>query len=104
MKIAVIKTGGKQYLIKPGTKVKLEKLSGTEGETINFPDVLLLTDDQGSQLSVGAPLVKAAQITGKILKQGRARKIRVVKYKSKTRYKKVHGHRQHFTEVEFNKI
>ena len=104
MDIAVIKTGGKQYLVKKGDKVKLEKLDGDEGKTINFENVLFTADAKGSKINVGTPKVAGIKVEGKILTQGRARKVKVVKYKPKTRYKKTQGHRQYFTEVEIIKV
>lgn len=91
---AVIKTGGKQYLVKKGDKVQVEKLPVKEGESIEFSEVLLLGD------KFGTPFVSGAKVIGKVLKQGRAKKIIVEKFKSKVRYHKKQGHRQHFTLVE----
>jgi len=97
MKIAVIKTGGKQYIVKEGDKVKLEKISANEGDNFDFDKVLLIAD---KETKIGAPLVEGAKVTAKVLKQARSKKIVVFHYHSKTRYKKKAGHRQHFTEVE----
>ena len=101
--LAVIKTGGKQYVVAKGDKIRVERLEGDEGSKVTFDAVLLKSDEKGSKLEVGVPTVTGA-VEGKILKQSRSRKVEVVKYKPKTRYKKVHGHRQHFTEVEITKI
>ncbi len=101
--LAVIKTGGKQYVVSKGDKIRVEKLLGKEGSTVTFDAVLLKADPKGAKVEVGAPTITGA-VEGKILKQARARKVEVVKYKPKTRYKKVQGHRQHFTEVEITKI
>ena len=100
---AVIKTGGKQYIVSKGDRVRFERLKGEEGDKVAFDAVLLKSDEKGSKLEVGTPTVTGA-VEGKIVKQARARKVEVVKYKPKTRYKKVHGHRQYFTEVEITKI
>lgn len=102
MTLAVIKTGGKQYLVKKGDKLKVEKLDGEIGKEINFTDVLLLQKDK--KVEIGDPVTKGSKITGKILKQGRADKVVVFKYKSKKRYKKKAGHRQPFTEIEIKDI
>lgn len=102
-KIAVIKTGGKQYKVKEKDVIKVEKLPVEEGKTITFDDVLLIADEKGSDVQVGTPTV-SAKVTGKVLEQGRAKKIDVVKYKSKTRYHKKYGHRQPFTKVAIEKI
>ena len=99
---AVIRTGGKQYLVEPGKKLKIEKLNAKEGGKIVFNEVLLVSDDKKTE--VGTPLVKGAKVEAKVLKQGRSRKIIVFRYHSKTRYRKKKGHRQHFTEVEVTKI
>ena len=101
MKLAVIKTGGKQYLIKEGDKLKLEKVIAKEGDSVEFDEVLLVVD---KGVKIGAPLVEGAKISAKVLKQGRSKKVIVFHYHSKTRYKKKAGHRQHFTEVEITGI
>lgn len=100
--LAVIKTGGKQYLVSPGQKLKVEKLDAKEGGIVSFGEVLFTLDDQKTE--VGNPLVKGAKVEAKVLKQGRARKVIVFKYHSKTHYRKKKGHRQPFTEVEIMKI
>lgn len=102
MTLAVIKTGGKQYLVKKGDKLKVEKLNGKEGDTIKF-DTLLITDEKGSNVEIGKPAVKS-KVEAKILKQDRDKKILVTKYKSKTRYLRRVGHRQHFTQVQIEKV
>jgi len=99
---AVIRTGGKQYLVSPGDKIKIEKLDKEEGKEINFTDVLLL--EKNNKLEIGDPKVKGAKVVAKILKQDKAKKIIILKYKPKTRYKKKTGHRQPFTEIEILKI
>lgn len=99
---AVIETGGKQYLVKENQKIKVEKLSGKEGELVSFPKVLLVFDDKTT--SVGMPVVKDATVEGELVKQGRDRKVIVFKYHAKTRYRKKKGHRQHFTEILIKKI
>lgn len=101
MKIAVIKTGGKQYLVKEGDKLKLEKISAPESGNIEFDKVLLMAD---KEVKIGAPLVEGAKVSARVLKQGRSKKVIVFHYHSKTRYKKKAGHRQHFTEVEITGI
>ena len=99
---AVIKTGGKQYKVEAGTKLKIEKLEVEEGKTITFDEVLLLAD--GENVTVGKPLVKGAKVNAKVSGQGRSKKVIVFKYKNKTRYSVKRGHRQHFTEVEVTDI
>jgi len=100
--IAVIKTGGKQYIVSPGQKIKIEKLDKKEGSEITFDEVLLL--EKNKKVEVGTPLVKEAKVIGKIVKQDKGKKVIVFKYKPKTRYKVKKGHRQFFTEVEILKI
>lgn len=100
--LAVIKTGGKQYLVAPGQKIKIEKLNKKEGSEVTFSEVLLL--EKGNKIELGTPTVKGAKVMGKVLKQAKAKKIVIFKYKSKKRYKKKTGHRQPFTEVEISKI
>lgn len=102
MEIAVIKTGGKQYLVSPGQKIKIEKLDAKEGEKVVFSEVLLVK--KGDKAIIGTPLVEGVRVEGKILKQGRGEKVIVFRYKSKTRYKKKKGHHQPFCEVEIVKI
>lgn len=102
MAFAVIKTGGKQYLVSEGKKIKIEKLEAEEGKEVIFDQVLLL--EKSKKLEIGAPVIAGAKVAGKVLKQGRADKIVVFKYKPKKRYKKKQGHRQSFTEVEITKI
>lgn len=100
--LAIIRTGGKQYLVSPGQKIKIEKIDEEEGKEITFKDVLLL--EKGKKLEIGAPLVKGAKVIGKIIKQGKREKVIVFKYKPKTRQKSKNGHRQPFTEIEVVKI
>jgi len=102
MSLAVIKTGGKQYLVKAGDKIKIEKLQGKEGDSVKF-DTLLITDEKGQELEIGKPVLKS-KVEGKILKQEIDKKITVVKYKAKTRYRRKVGHRQPHTTVQIEKI
>lgn len=101
MKFAVIKTGGKQYKVSEKDKLKVEKLNTEEGKNVDFDQVLLVAD--GDKVEIGTPTLKK-RVTAKVLSQGRAKKVRVVKYKPKVRYHKVYGHRQPFTEVQIEKI
>lgn len=112
MSLAIIRTGGKQYLVSPGQKIKIEKINekpasakataGKENPEVIFEEVLLL--QKGNKLEIGTPLVKGAKVIGKVIRQGKAKKVIVFKYHPKTRYKKKKGHRQAFTEVEITKI
>lgn len=100
--LAVIRTGGKQYLVSPGQKIKIEKIEKKEGSEISFPEVLLL--EKGKKIEIGSPLIKRVKVTGKVIRHGKAKKIIIFKYKPKKRYKVKKGHRQPFTEVEILKI
>jgi len=100
--LAVIKTGGKQYLVTPGEKIKIEKINKKIGEEIIFSEVLLL--EKQKKLEIGLPLIKGAKVMGKVTSHGKGKKLIIFKYKAKTRYKKKAGHRQPFTEVEITKI
>ena len=101
-KIAIIKTGGKQYKVKKGQNIKVEKLSAKDGAKIKF-DTLLTALTDGKEVNIGKPSL-GDKVEGKILEQGKAKKVTVVKYKSKIRYKRTLGHRQSFTEVEITGI
>jgi len=100
--LVVIRTGGKQYLVSPGQKIKIEKVEAKEGSEIKFDEVLLL--EKGKKLEIGTPLVKEVKVTGKIIRHGKAKKVIIFKYKPKTRYKVKKGFRQPFTEIEITKI
>ncbi|MFA6426989.1 MAG: 50S ribosomal protein L21 [Candidatus Magasanikbacteria bacterium] len=102
--LAVIATGGKQYLVKAGDTLRIEKLALEAGKEAVFDQVLLLSDEDGLNIQLGAPYVSGAKVTASVEEQARAKKIRVVKYKRKIRYHKVHGHRQHFTKVKIAKV
>lgn len=102
MSFAVVETGGKQYLVSPKSKLKVEKLPGQAGSEVVFDKVLLRSDH--ANVEIGRPHVSGAKVMAKVLKQGRARKIRIFKYKSKVRYRRRKGHRQEFTEVEIQSI
>jgi len=103
-KLAVIKTGGKQYLVSEGAVLKVEKILGEIGNRIKFNEVLMLSDEKISEVKLGNPFLKDVFVSAEILEQGRAKKIKVVHYKPKTRYHKVYGHRQPYTKVKIEKI
>jgi large subunit ribosomal protein L21 len=100
--LAIIKTGGKQYIVSPKQKIKIEKLEGKVGDKVEFTDVLLFENDK--IIEIGKPLIKGAKVLGTILKQDRADKIIVFKYKAKKRQQTKKGHRQAFTEVEIKEL
>lgn len=99
---AIIQTGGKQYRVEEGKVITVEKLAQAADEAIEFVDVLSVVD--GDNIQFGAPFVKGATVKGKVLTQGRGKKIRVFKYKSKSNYRRCQGHRQPFTKVLIESI
>jgi len=101
--LAVIKTGGKQYLVKPGDIIDIEKIAGEEGSEVEFSDVLMVSDGEGD-VKVGTPVVKSAQVKGTILGEKKGIKITVFKFKRRKGYRKKMGHRQKFTSVKINSI
>lgn len=101
--IAVIKTGGKQYLVQEGQVINIEKISSDVDSSIDF-DVLLVSDEEGTNTQVGTPVLSGAKVTAKVLEHGRAKKVSVIKYKPKVRYRRNVGHRQPFTKIKIEKI
>jgi len=101
---AVIATGGKQYLVKSGDVISVEKLDGTfaAGDTISFDQVLL--KDDGATTVLGAPTIKGAVVTAEFIEAGRGKKIDVIQYKQKSRYYKKNGHRQPFMKFKITDI
>lgn len=99
---AVIETGGKQYRVAEGQTLRVEKLPGAKGESVVFDRVLLLND--GTEVKIGQPYLDGCTVEGKVIRQGRARKIIVFKYKPKKNCRRKQGHRQPFTEVLISKI
>lgn len=97
---AVIETGGKQYLVKTGDVIKVEKLVVEEGKKFTFDKILLTAADSGADVKVGAPYVAGATVTAEVLKQSKYPTVRVEKFKRKVRYHKVHGARQRYTELK----
>ncbi len=103
MDIAVIKTGGKQYLVEKGALLTVEAIADVkEGDTVTF-DQVLFTDD-GKASKVGAPTVSGAKVTATAVEVGLGKKIVVVKYKAKSRYHKKRGHRQPFLKVKIESL
>lgn len=103
--IAVIKTGGKQYIVTEGQTLKIEKIpaSNKKKNGIVFSEVLL-TAGKDQPAIVGSPTVPGITVEASLVREGKAKKIRVVKYKSKVRYRRLRGHRQEYTEVKIEKI
>jgi len=100
--IAVIKTGGKQYVVKEGDVLSIEKIDAAEGAKVSF-DVLLMAEADGSKVEIGEPML-SGKVDAEVVENGRAKKIEVVKYKAKSRYRRRVGHRQPYTKVKINKI
>lgn len=98
---AVIDTGGKQHTVREGELVRVEKIEGGPGDVITFDRVLMVCD---GQTHIGAPIVEGASVQARVVRQGRARKIIVMKYKAKAHYRRKTGHRQSFTEVRIERI
>ena len=96
---AVIRTGGKQYRVAPGDVVKIERVVGSEDQTVEFSDVLAVSGEAGS---VAKP--SSAKVTAEVLGEGRGDKILVFHFKRKKQYKKLRGHRQDYTEVRIRSI
>lgn len=96
--IAIIKTGGKQLLVKKDEVIFIEKVEGKEGDKITFDQVLLVGD------KIGTPLVQGATVTGTIEKQGKAKKIIVYRHNAKSTHKRKLGHRQPYTRVKIDEI
>ncbi len=98
---AIIKTGGKQYKVSPGERIKIEKIEGEPESEVVFDRVLMIRDED---VKVGKPFVEGAKVIGKIIQQGRGKKIIVFKKKRRKGYHKKQGHRQYFTEVLISEI
>ena len=99
---AVVSTGGKQYRVKEGDVLRIEKIPGDVGESFSFDKVLLLSD--GSELTIGEPTVPNASVNARIVQQGKSKKILVFKYKRRKRFRRKQGHRQPFTAVQIDSI
>jgi len=99
---AVFRSGGKQYRAVKGDVLRLEKIEADEGATIKFDEVLLV--GEGSDIKVGTPLLSGSTVSGKVVRQGKSRKVPVVKFKRRQNYLRQGTHRQFFTEVEITGI
>lgn len=95
---AIIKTGGKQYRVEAGKEIFVEKLDGEAGDVVTFDEVIMVGD------KVGTPFVDGAKVEGKIVKQGKGKKITIFKFKAKKDYRNKKGHRQQYTKVEITNI
>jgi len=99
---AVFRSGGKQYRAAKGDVLRLEKIEGDEGATVRFDEVLLV--GEGSDIKVGSPTLSGSTVSGKVVRQGKSRKVPVVKFKRRQNYLRQGSHRQFFTEVEITAI
>ncbi|HEU4963131.1 MAG TPA: 50S ribosomal protein L21 [Bacilli bacterium] len=99
---AIVETGGKQYKVSEGDVLFIEKLDVEAGGEVTFDKVLLVSKDNG--VVVGSPVVAGATVSGKVVKNGKAKKIIVYKYKAKKNYRRKQGHRQPYTQVQIEKI
>jgi len=99
---AVIESGGKQYRVSPGDVIQVEKLDTPEGQTVDFSQVLMVSDDQG--VRIGNPVLSGATVTAKVKSHGRDDKIKVFKMRRLKHYRKTQGHRQYYTEIEITGI
>ena len=99
---AVIKTGGKQYRVSEGDKIRVESLGADAGDDVEFDQVLMLVDGDNSK--VGTPTVDGGKVTAKVLSNGRAKKVNIIKLRRRKHHMKRQGHRQNYTEVEITGI
>lgn len=99
---AIIETGGKQFKVRQGDTIYVEKLNGDVGESVQLDKVLMVQDD--GSVRVGNPLLEGAKVVAKVLEHGRGKKIIVFKYKSKKNYHKKQGHRQPYTKLTIEAI
>ena len=99
---AVVRTGGKQFRVEPGEAVRVEKLEGSVGDSIEFGEVLLVGSEDGAK--IGTPLVAGAKVVGTITAQGRGPKLTIFKMKRRKGYRRKAGHRQSYTEIRVDKI
>ena len=99
---AIIASGGKQYRVKEGDLLRLEKIDGDLGSTVSFDQVLMISDGEAVQL--GRPVLEGASVHAHIVEQDRAKKILVFKFKRRKRFRKKQGHRQPFTAVQIDRI
>ena len=99
---AIVNTGGKQYKVAEGDVLFIEKLPNEAGDNVTFDKVLAVID--GEKITVGTPVVEGASVEGKIVKNGKGKKIRIFKYNAKKGYRKRQGHRQPYTKVTIGAI
>lgn len=101
MKYAVVRTGGKQYKVSEGDVIEIEKISEEKRKTLNFPEILLVVD---RKILIGQPFVEGARVEGEVLGEIKGPKIKVVRFRAKSRYRRTKGHRQIFSRIRIKKI
>ncbi|OOZ41354.1 50S ribosomal protein L21 [Solemya pervernicosa gill symbiont] len=99
---AVIKTGGKQYRVAEGDKLRVETLPVEEGSSVEFDQVLMISD--GDDIKIGTPVVEGGKVTATVTAHGRGKKIEIIKFRRRKHHRKQMGHRQNYTEVEITGI
>jgi len=99
---AVIKTGGKQYRVSQGDKLRVESLDADEGASVNLDQILMV--GEGDKVTIGAPTVAGAAVTAKVLSHGCGKKIDIVKFRRRKHYRRQMGHRQNYTELEITGV
>ena len=99
---AVVKTGGKQYKVAEGQYLKVEKLDGNEGDSIELDQVLMIAD--GDKLKIGTPMIEGGKVSAKIKSHGRGKKVEIMKFRRRKHHQKKTGHRQYYTELEITGI
>ncbi|MDH5472165.1 MAG: 50S ribosomal protein L21 [Gammaproteobacteria bacterium] len=99
---AVVKTGGKQYRVTQGEYLRVEKLEGNEGDSIELNNVLMIAD--GDKLKIGTPMIDGGKVTATIKSHGRGKKVEIMKFRRRKHHQKKTGHRQSYTELEITGI
>lgn len=99
---AVVKTGGKQYRVKPGDTLQVESLDAEEGQSIKLDQVLMVVD--GGDVTVGSPLVDSADVQARVVAHGRGKKVKIIKFRRRKHHRKQAGHRQNYTEIEITSV
>ena len=99
---AVVKTGGKQYRVSAGTKIKVEQLAADVGSEVTLDQVLMIAED--GNVKLGSPMLSGAAVKAKVVAQGRGEKVQIYKMRRRKHYRKSQGHRQNFTELEITGI
>lgn len=99
---AVIQTGGKQYRVEEGDRLRVEKLDSAPGDNVTFDQVLMVAD--GDDIKIGQPVLDGASVTGEVVEHGRGQKLKIVKFRRRKHSRRTHGHRQWFSEVKITGV